>query len=164
MLLISRLSCKVSFPRLHSTLLPQASGRRTWTAAGWTTSRGFHPPAGSLSAALLACGWDGAGVSLSLAGFMAKQPATGCFSDGCDRSAPSLAVIDKSGGIHCNLAAFTGGLGASSSVAVPSRQGDLSGTYPSLRMFSCQRTGEAAFVLPLTFLLGTFFKFENQKF
>ena len=119
MLLISRLSYKVSFPRLHSTLLPQASGRRTWTAAGWTTSRGFHPPAGSLSAALLACGWDGAGVSLSLAGFMAKQPATGCFSDGCDRSAPSLAVIDKSGRIHCNLAAFTGGPGASSCVAFP---------------------------------------------
>lgn len=43
MLLISRLSYKVSFPRLHSTLLPQASGRRTWTAAGWVASRGFHP-------------------------------------------------------------------------------------------------------------------------
>ena len=54
-----------------------------------------------------------------LTGFMAKQLAVGCFSDGCDRSAPSLAVIDKGGRIHCNLSAFTGGLGASSSVAFP---------------------------------------------
>ena len=54
-----------------------------------------------------------------LTGFMAKQSATGCFLDGCDRSAPSLAVIDKSGRIHCNLSAFTGGLGASSCVAFP---------------------------------------------
>ena len=42
-LLISRLSCKVSFLRLHSTLLPQTSGRKTWTAVGWTASWDFHP-------------------------------------------------------------------------------------------------------------------------
>ena len=34
---------------------------------------------------------------------MAKQSATGCFSDGCDRFAPSLAVIDKGGRFYCNL-------------------------------------------------------------
>jgi hypothetical protein len=63
---------------------------------------------------------------------MAKQPATGCFSDGCDRFAPSLAVIDKGGRIHCNLSAFTGGLGASSSVAFP-----LGACQERIQVFGC---------------------------
>ena len=46
-----------------------------------------------------------------------------------DRFAPSLAVFDKGGRFHCNLTAFTGGLGASSRVAFPSRQGVLLGMF-----------------------------------
>ena len=66
-LLLSRLSYKVSLTRLHSTLLPQTSGRRTWAAVGWTASQEFHPrqdlcrPPSLLDP--LNGGWDWTGVS-----------------------------------------------------------------------------------------------------
>ena len=40
---------------------------------------GISPPAGSLSAALLACDWDWTEVSLSSFHVIALHPATGCF-------------------------------------------------------------------------------------
>ena len=112
---------------------------------------GLSPPAGSLSAAPIACGCGWAEVSLSLTGFMAKQLATGCFSDGCDRSAPSLAVIDKGGRIHCNLAAITGGPGASSCVALPLGTCQERIQVFGYEIFNVHR--RRSFVLPLTFLL-----------
>ena len=61
---------------------------------------GVSPPAGSLSAALLA--WSpfrwGLGLDGSIIvpdGVIAKQPATGCFVDGWTRLAPYLAVVDR---------------------------------------------------------------------
>jgi hypothetical protein len=78
----------------------------------------------------------------------------------------TLAVIYKlDRGIGCDSAVFTGGLGASSYVALLFRQEVPSGMYSSLRIFNCQRAREdLSLVLPLTFLLLTFFQFDNQNF
>ena len=72
-------------------------------------------------------------------GVVAKQPATGCFVDGWDRSAPYLAVVDRCGSAWLSepnrkvwvsssatlCCASTGGLGASSSVACPCSEGPV---------------------------------------
>ena len=105
---------------------------------------GVSPPAGSLSAALLA--WSpfrwGLGLDGSIIvpdGVIAIQLAIGCFADGWNRSAPYLAVVDR-----CRSAwlsepnrnvwvssfatlrcASTGGLGASSGVARPFSKGPV---------------------------------------
>ena len=97
---------------------------------------GLSPPAGSLSAALLA--WSsfrwGLGLDGSIIvpdGVIAIQLAIGCFVDGWTRLAPYLAVVDR-GEIRQAVIteqkcigvfvfnpcrSSTGGLGASSSVA-----------------------------------------------
>lgn len=110
LLLILRLHIRVVFLwRSYSTLLPQAQKPVPPALAlqgnhlnrGWLHRvMGVSPPAGSLSAALLA--WSpfrwGLGLDGSIIvpdGVIAKQPATGCFVDGWTRLAPYLAVVDR---------------------------------------------------------------------
>lgn len=69
-----------------------------WTAVG-AASRESHPRQDlcrppSLLGPRITGGWDWTGVSLSLTESLRTQPATGCFSGGWNRWAPSLAVID----------------------------------------------------------------------
>lgn len=59
----------------------------------------------------------------------AKQSAIGCFSDGWTRFTPYLPSLMEDFWSRYFRPASTGGLGASSSVAFPSRQGVLLGMF-----------------------------------
>lgn len=75
---------------------------------------------------------------------LARQPTTGCFVDGWDRSAPSLAVIDAE-------QLRTGGLGAPSSVAWP-LSGSRRRERVQDRIFTCQKANaEWPLKVPLYF-------------
>ena len=143
-LLILRLhSCVVFVCACIRHYFPRRQGNHL--NRGWLHRvMGVSPPAGSLSAALLA--WSpfrwGLGLDGSIIvpdGVIAKQFAIGCFADGWNRSAPYLAVVDR-----CRSAwlsepnrnvwvssfatlrcASTGGLGASSGVARPFSKGPV---------------------------------------
>lgn len=119
---------------LHSTLLPQAHGRRHGQRLASPLHGNLTP--GRISVGRPPCmipesrgGWDWAGVSLSLTESLRTQPATGCFSGGWNRFAPYLAVIDAGCPAQVVLAhppASLAPLGASS------------GTYPGRRIFGFQ--------------------------
>ena len=100
---------------------------------------GVSPPRGSLPAALLACGWDWAEVSLSLAESLRNSPPQAVlWTDGPARHliwpsliegvSGSLAKPNEkcAGDFICSLCrTSTGGLGASSSVACPCSEGPV---------------------------------------
>src|SRR5699024_9061089 len=73
-LLILRLhSCVISYAPVFDTTSP--GGRATDLDRSWLHCvMGVSPPRGSLPAALLACGWDWAEVSLSLAESLRNSP------------------------------------------------------------------------------------------
>ena len=116
---------------LYSTLLPEP-----WAAADgprWCASRESHPSE-DLSELPPQSGFNMGRsiitrllmrVGLGKPRHNAKQPTTGCFGTDGNRSAPYLAVFDA--GLFC-----TGGLGASSRVALASLSGALSSTDVSL--------------------------------
>ena len=91
---------------------------------------GLPPPAGSLPAVLLACGWDWAGVLLFDRGSWRNSPPQAVFWTDVIALHLRWPYLISTNRIRCNLTALTGGLGASSLVAAPFRQGALSGTYP----------------------------------
>ena len=93
-LLILRLhSCVVSYAPVFDTTSP--GGRATDLDRSWLHCvMGVSPPRGSLPAALLACGWDWAEVSLSLTESLRNSPPQAVLWTDGYRSAPFLAVFD----------------------------------------------------------------------
>ena len=138
-LLILRLhSCVVSYAPVFDTTSP--GGRATDLDRSWLHCvMGVSPPRGSLPAALLACGWDWAEVSLSLAESLRNSPPQAVlWTDGPARHliwpsliegvSGSLAKPNEkcAGDFICSLCrTSTGGLGASSSVACPCSEGPV---------------------------------------
>ena len=176
-LLILRLhSCVVSYAPVFDTTSP--GDRATDLDRSWLHCvMGVSPPRGSLPAALLACGWDWAEVSLSLTESLRNSPPQAVlWTDGpawhliwpslidvgqlgCQRRTKNVWV-SSSATLRC---ASTGGLGASSSVACPG-QGAPSGKYPDDRIFSFRGATSGVSFSALTFyckiseiLYGSFF-------
>ena len=122
-----------NYVHLYSTRLPQVSGRQLTDRAG-ARHGNFTPPRISPSSPHCVRLWLGRSIITRLLTRVvsgsaelehnARQPATGCFVDGWNRSAPYWAVMDAD--LVC-----TGGLGASSSVASASPSGaSRQRTYP----------------------------------
>ena len=93
-LLILRLhSCVISYAPVFDTTSP--GGRATDLDRSWLHCvMGVSPPRGSLPAALLACGWDWAEVSLSLAESLRNSPPQAVlWTDGsaCRRDRQGIA-------------------------------------------------------------------------
>lgn len=151
-LLILRLhSCVISYAPVFDTTSP--GGRATDLDRSWLHCvMGVSPPRGSLPAALLACGWDWAEVSLSLAESL--------------RNSPPQAVLWTDGSAwHLIWPSLMQGLSAQVVLAHPPASLALfqrapSGRYPDDWIFSLQRTREETPSLYYPLSEGA----ENQNF